>query len=74
MSRIFGGKSSVSEAVDSNQRCFRPWYVDFKAMLQVVDDLFPCNVYDLSPGGAGIVMLDDQKLTVGTRLDFELQG
>ncbi len=74
MSWNFKGKTNESVDDSTQQRCFRRWYVDFKTTLQVVDDLFPCNVYDLSPGGAGIEMPDDQKLTVGTRLDFELQG
>ena len=74
MSRKFDAKKDEPADDDTYQRRFKRWNVDFKTKLVLASDVFPCNVYDLSPGGAGIDLPGGQKIAVGTRLDFELPG
>ena len=70
----FRGKSDEPVDDSAYQRRFRRWYVDFKTTLQIASEVLSCNVYDLSPGGAGIDLPDTQTIAIGTRLDFELPG
>ncbi len=66
--------AKTGEAVDDSayQRNFRRWYVNFKTTLRLDGDVLPCNVYDLSPGGAGIYLRNAQAIAIGTHLEFEL--
>ena len=74
MSWNFMAKTDEPADDDAYQRRFQRWYVDFKTKLLFAGAVFPCNVFDLSAGGAGIDLPGGPKFAVGTHLDFELPG
>ncbi len=68
------GEFQAFEGEGASRRRHRRWYVDFKTTIQIGDEICPCNVYDLSPGGACIEAEGVVELVAGSQFIFELPG
>ena len=59
---------------DDPRRRHQRWFVDFETTIEFRAETLRCSVYDLSPGGVCVEVLDQHTILVGDNTEFALPG